>query len=638
MIETLRVISDEKYRIDEKLKQKDERLEFYREFFKKNNCVTLTDAINANPADLAIAIIINKAPHLSVAEVKRIVYGNKRIFGELNTDVVDDLLIILEQFEEQYELYKKAKKILLNNEINNLGNLFKKEGQLAIEVENTINKLNIYPKDFFDFIEIYMKEHKSYGVALAVVATLKDIKEDKEEAYQAFADIAANEHIKIKQKEQNKWINEKINSDFKISELLKPLIAVREEYSKMDREDKVKHRELIRNKTAYETLENDLYKAIQAGEVTHIKTLLKKVPSEKIRLDVLKLVYKHNKEIYDKMIAEYNVLAANDASHYRVLLAKYGISPETYDVTTVMGNSIDDLEKMLSLLSKLNYNNSKELLVIIQNSDLETITNIQGLTEKGIITANLLKQHPAIFSSDTKEYEYFMRNLKLLQDKKINPHYLSVTEDLFVLPTEKLEYSFDTLDQYGLSGQIKHGMNLNFLKDENLPSTIDTLLELGYESNLLESIELLNYKDKFDRLKVLKLLNIPADTTEELKEILTTEKFYVSDEEVQKYIYNATDAHLPKNVVLLDTPKKKVADNPKLTTYSNTPLTYSFDGVLISKNKVRRNSATLDTIGKQQDRLLYSVLKGSTLTDDEIAKIEICLSPLKTTNIQKKKQ
>jgi hypothetical protein len=73
------MISKEKLRIEQELLEEDERLTFYQKFFKENKTSTLTDAINLNHSDLALAIIINMEPTLSVEEAKEVVYGNRHI-------------------------------------------------------------------------------------------------------------------------------------------------------------------------------------------------------------------------------------------------------------------------------------------------------------------------------------------------------------------------------------------------------------------------------------------------------------------------------------------------------------------------------------------------------------------------------
>ena len=71
-------------------------------------------------------------------------------------------------------------------------------------------------------------------------------------------------------------------------------------------------------------------------------------------------------------------------------------------------------------------------------------------------------------------------------------------------------------------------------KEKILAAERDCLLELGYESNLEECLELLNHKDRFARLKLLKSLNMGVSTTEELF-ILPTTQLTTSFETLEAY-------------------------------------------------------------------------------------------------------
>ena len=217
-----------------------------------------------------------------------------------------------------------------------------------------------------------------------------------------------------------------------------------------------------------------------------------------------------------------------------------------------------------------------------------------------------------------------MRNLNLISKKKLNPHYFTESEEVLILPSQVFTTNLSVLEDYSLLPNIKTGMNLSFLKGEDLAEGIDTLLELGYEKNLEECLELLNYKDKFERLKVLKTLNIPVADTQTLIEVLTTEKFYIPDNEIPNYIYSASSYYMPKNIVEVEEPKKKVSDVTRLSTFSNTERTYSFDGVLISKNKVHRNLSHILATGKPTERIIYGVLN-----DEEVSKVKTSLAPQK---------
>lgn len=639
MIDILRQINKEKNLIDQELEQKDERLEFYRAFFKNSSCTTLNDAISANHCDLAIAIILNLSPHLSVEDVKEVVYGNEDIFANLNFQAISDITRLIDYFAHDHTLYRKTKKMLLENSGNRLTNMFKQEKEVAAMIKELTDHMGTTPKDFIAFIDLFIEEPQTVVLALSTVSTLREIEEEKEFHYFMINEIAQEEHSrKVKGKVQDKWVSERIRDDYNIANLLKPITDARNEYHQLEQVQRNKIRNLSRAKTEYEKLEKELYKAIQAGEVRNIESLIRKIPSAEIRLSVLKLVYSHNKEIYDRLSNEYQQLAANDSSHYQVLLAKYGISPDTYEVGTVMTNSIEELEKILDLASKLKLTKPQELLRIAQNSNLETLENILSLAEKGIITSDLIKNHQLILNPETKDYEDFMRNLALISNKRLNPHMFTQSEEILTISHQRFQESIQTLETYDLNSNLRTGMNLSFLGSENLNTAIDTLLELGYENNLEENLELLNYKDRFNRLRILKSLNISVSSTQELLDVLSSDKFYVPDNEITKYIYDATSYNLPKDIVIIEEAKKKVSDISKLSEYSYTSRTYSFDGILISKNRVHKNLSTISSTSKVQSRLLYGVLKGTILTDEEISKVRGVLIPEKTTKVVKEKK
>lgn len=629
MINILRMINKEKNLIEQELLEEDEKLLFYQEFFKNNRTSTLTDVININHSDLAIAIIINMDPTLSVSEVKRIVYGNKDIFEELNTDAVSELVRLIDGLANEPKLYQDIKDSLISGSDKKFLSKLRKENQMAGMIRVLTDSMETTPQMFFDFIDMFIEHSEALVIAVSTVTMLRQIQEEKEMHYQMIHDICEEEGARIKSKVQDKWVSELVRDDYNIANLLKPIVDARNEYHHLEQENRNRKRYLSKTKVVYESLETNLYKAIQSGEVRNVDALLKKVPSEEIRLAILKLVYKHNHEIYKKLTEEYKTLSANDASHYQVLLAKYGISPENYEVGTVMENSIEDLTKMLDILSKMRFASPEEILLIVQNSDLETIGNIQGLVEKGIITSELIKEHQSIFNPSSITYENFMRNLSLISKKKLNPHYFTTSEEVLVSDHEVLSKSIKTLEDYELISNIRKGMNLNFLQQEELAPAIDVLLELGYERNLEECLELLNYKDRFDRLKVLKELNIPVASTATLIEVLSTDKFYIPDKDIPNYIYNASSYNLPRGIVEVEEPKKKVSDVSRLSQFENTSRTYSFDGVIISKNKVHRNLSHILATGKPTDRLIYAVLKDSSLNDDEVRRVKTTLIPQK---------
>lgn len=622
MIEILRMINKEKNAIEQKLAEKDDRLEFYRSFFQASTCTSLDRTLKCNRCDLAIAIIIYNAPNLNVQEVKDIVYNNENIFKELNNDSMGEMAALLSGFQQETDLYQKVKTAILKNEKTFFSRAFKKEDRLAESIKRLAEAMQISPKYFIKFIDLTLDNPEPVVKAMSTVATLRTIEEEKKLHDDMFQEVAAEKGTKIKNKTLDKLVAGMIRDDYNIKGLLEPVTEVREEYISMDQKNHSMQKELNKRKNVYERLEVELYRAVESGEVTNISAIIKKVPSDEIRLAVLKYVYKHNFEIYTALQREYETLSENDTSHYQVLLAKYGISPEVYEVGTVMANTLEELEQMLEILARLKITKSQDVLAIVQSSNLETMKNVYALAEKGIIKGTFISENPSILNSTLAEYNYLMHNLNNILSNKVNPHAFIASQEVLLTESSRFEANLKKLEEYDLLGNIKTGSDLSFLREQELATAIDTLLELGYEKNLEECLSLLNHKAKFKRLYVLKSLNIPISSTEELLEVLTTDKFYVPDKDIDSYIYDAAKYHLPKSIIIMPENKKKVSDITKLTDFSATSRTYNIDGVIVSKNKVHRNLANVAATGNPQDRLLYGVLKGSILSDEEVNKVK----------------
>lgn len=636
MMELLKAIHIEQFKIDEELATEDKQVQFYRKFLKNNFLGSIESAAKADSCDLAIALIVKNKPDLDIEQVQRAVYGNRKIFEKVTAEDIEGVINLIAAIHND-GITESVKEILQNGTSPFLS-IFKKEGKAAAAIELSAVALGCTIEDFIAFMDLYISENEQTHNALAVINALREIEKERATYHESLEQDLAKFGIKVKAKDSRRFVSDQIKSSWDIPLIHKVLKEVTDYGQKKDSEDKNRKRHLKKKKCIYEKLEKNINRAVQGGEIRNIDSIIGDIKDPDIRMQILKVIYLHNKAIYDVMSSEYETLSANDSSRYQVLLAKYGISPESYEVGSIMNNSIEDTEKMLQQLVNLKFTVPKDLLKILQESNLETTSNIITLTERGIVTRTLLSNHKNVFNPTSKEYELFMRNLAIFQEKQINPRYLSTNDHIFTTTPQRLRQSIKTLEKYELTSMMKVGMDCSFLAKPDLAPAIDTLLELGYEKNLLENLELLNYKDKFDRLRVLKALNVPVTTTEGLLEVLTTDKFIMPDNVIENYIYNAVDYNIPSNIIISKEPKKKVSDITRLNDFSYTSRTYSFDGILISKNKVHRNLSTVDTATNVSDRLLYSVIKGSTLTDEELETIHSSLTQKKSTNKTNKKQ
>ena len=122
---------------------------------------------------------------------------------------------------------------------------------------------------------------------------------------------------------------------------------------------------------------------------------------------------------------------------------------------------------------------------------------------------------------------------------------------------------------------------------------IDKYIELGYMGYLEKDLGLLNYDPK--RLELLGSMNIPIDNIEELKDVLTSDKFIVPDNNIDSYIPNA----------LVYKEKVKLTDNiSDLDCFLINPYSYKIGNRVISYNKVMR---LIDEGYDTYDALFYNM-------------------------------
>lgn len=394
------------------------------------------------------------------------------------------------------------------------------------------------------------------------------------------------------------------------------LIRAKTYYEKLKNEKVSKEKTRKKELASLENLEVKLPELLASEEITTAKELLNRITSQDIRLETLKLIYLHNKSIYDRLKKEYQKLSASKVNKYQSLLNKYGISIDTSVIANIMINPLADVEKMLAVLTKIGIVDPTQILSVLEKSNLEAINSIIIQVTKGIISNELLKNNISIFYCDSKKHRNFLENISFFQEKALNPHYMRSHPELLLVSPETIKNNVKILEDYNLVGSMRTGMDCSFLVSSNLEDSIDTLLELGYERLLEQNLSLLSYQSNFKRLRVLKELNIPITSMEELESILTTEKFLIPDENIDEYLYNA----VPYILLPVQSSNCKRQLLETLESFSKTERTYAIGEAIISKNKVKRNLDKLETTPDETE-IICGIIKGSFLSEEEIENI-----------------
>lgn len=155
-----------------------------------------------------------------------------------------------------------------------------------------------------------------------------------------------------------------------------------------------------------------------------------------------------------------------------------------------------------------------------------------------------------------------------------------------------------------------------FLKHPNLARKIDRILELGYETLLENDIELLNYEDSaWERLEVLKSLNIPLPTAKnEVEGILESPHFIVSEEEQKRYLETPTPYIKRKDI-------RDIVPVSALPMEQETKRTYTIGGVIFSKPKVIRNLSQV--LPSTSNEIIFAcITAGTNMQENEYQRVK----------------
>ena len=262
-----------------------------------------------------------------------------------------------------------------------------------------------------------------------------------------------------------------------------------------------------------------------------------------------------------------------------------------------MKNDYDDVVKMLKVLKNM-FDDKKLIIKGLETSTLIDILYLKELIDKGVLTKDSIANNTSIFSSESSIRRVLNENIESVNEYGLNPSIFCLHPEL-LLKSEKLDYNLIVLEKYDLVKYLKGQNDYSFLDKEGLMTKIDKFLELGYEKYIKEDITLLN-EDNIDRIYVLKSIGVMPETKEELLSYLRSEKFLVADDKLNEYIHNVVS--YVKEDFALDI-------DSIISDYDSTNRTININGVVLSKNRIRRNKVLSS---------FQSIITDSILSKDEV--------------------
>lgn len=292
---------------------------------------------------------------------------------------------------------------------------------------------------------------------------------------------------------------------------------------------------------------------------------------------------------------------------------------------------------------------------VLIGSDPAIVSDIMHYISASVVSLDFALKNLGIFISEEK-YDYFANeglqipvplyekliyNINIFKNQKINFKSASYNPQMLMAETEVVDKSSKLMRDYELS-------NFELLSNCAIFDLIDLLIEKGYDEKTFDFENIKEYDIELIRKRIMVqgMLDQNIELNGKLiKEVVTGQRFIVDDELLTDYIINESDDFISKEVLLtLSTDSRLVIDEEliqsdeldKLDHNNLVEGNYVFDGIVISKNKVRRNLTTIMLNNPNleiKEAMFYAIIYKSYLSSYEIDVIKSHLFP-KTYQIE----
>ena len=512
------------------------------------------------PIEQISDIVDSYRPLLEDASVPDLSFFQALFDAIVDLDIVDLTIEYLQ--EKNFFRLKVLEMKDLDSSITSSLNYVKEEfSEYIPDFVNCLMKTKEFPdsRAIFDFVSVYH--------------TLKNTAEGIEFAENIVKAIKGK-NVKINKKMSSLSVQCSEEYDFIMKGMKMILDFV------MSQEQEAKQIEKKKN-SEYYSLKNSLVmlnNAVKKEEITNAREIVKGIRNYEIKYSFLEFIHEFNQRYYEKLNKKYDELSSQSSTSYTHLLHNYEINVDGFDVSGIMHNSLEQVEDMIKELRRRNLS-STIILYILSVTSFDKFTIIFGYLIKQLISIEYLKANLDVFRNDNNDFEFYINNVKTLDDNDVNPQmFLSSCYMLFD-KTGNFKKNIEILRDYNLLKYLKTTNCYDFLVMDGLASKIDMLIDFGYIGFLKENIGLLNYSS-YKRLCVLKEMGMMIESQDELIQVLDSSKrFIVPDNQIGDYLSDFVE-YKKDNITF---------DDVNLEEYRDTSRSYSIDGVIVSSERVSRN-------------------------------------------------
>ena len=551
------------------------RTEYLSTFFEKCSLKDMSTIFNISSSELLLALLLEADRKTDANEL---IDKVKEVKDYIDHMAMDELINAcgISSDKQISETLKRIEEAIQNLPKTNLLKFM--SDKRVKDINKTLElKLSGY-EEFLTFMKLLkLLEIIDKNENLYILLFIADIHQEKNN------DINDYEKILSKSYDQT-TINKILATCINQKKVEKSLTNLYSYYREIEKEENFKTKTRTKKIYRYIELKEILEKESKKKEITNIDYILDKVLDDDIKRLCLEYIYSHNEKYYKELYQEYSYKSENPIKKYISYFNTLGINFLEIEEQTqkqIMAFSLEILKNQIKQLPNISFD-KKILIAISSRNSLSVIEELNKLLKTNYIDLALLSMNQNIYC-DENIFKNLKANIRTLEKSKVNIRELE-NKQILLTSNAILSKNLELLKKLDIS--LKGLNNLDMLAKEDLVEEISLFVEIGFETELVKQPALLN-SDKNLVKRILISESVGEDIYDNgyVKEsIINKDSFFVSDNEVDQYLFDRDNSNYHSNHVII------------FEENSKSPFSYDIEGIKVPKLKVENLSISLENL------------------------------------------
>lgn len=604
LIKVKEKIEQEKNELKIIINTPNKELEFFDYIISNNTLTSIQGLIELDNANVMTATLLCFNNSISQEVVYDYVKSNELL---MEPELIEETSLIFEYLEN----HKSKESGIIGKKIDKLiQKRIEKKYSDNINLDKLIKLYEIYEKDLMKVLGLF--------------TGITDFKKRYYEEQISLEEFKQTElpGIRLSNKRKTEISKDILSEEFNFELMFKKLSIIEKHYEELKNEDN-KRKKTARKSIAKYTNLIPILNSLNDKKIIDKNTIINiidMIDNEEILTYFLIELSKEHENLFNELNDKYKKLSNDNKKIIQTIFNKYNLDFNKLSnnlKNKILNEEVYNVEEILKSIKELGFITSELIYYILEYSTKEIIINYINLIKDGIFTKEFIINNKDVLSTnkETKNnYEEILEKLRLFQKEKINSRIFINDQNVYLVDFKQLEYNINILKQYNLLFNINKLTTFDLLKNNELETKIDIYLELGYEKILENNLILLNYDVKtIKKLYILKNLGILPIDINNLINILNNNNFLEYIDNIDNYIFNIVNYRIDTNII-----KEHGVTLEKYFLESNNTRTIEINGVILSKNRIKRNLLRLEKANlPDQEKEIYSLIYGSILTEEE---------------------